>query len=78
MFEMELDFADIEPYNLPNGRFGFEIHPDGAIKGNWWINNGTGGCIGIQENAARLIQLRNFIQKYLQRYGHIPLRVYYY
>ena len=70
-------FADIEPYQLSNGSFGFEIHPDGAIGGNWWINNGTGGCIGIQENATRLIQLRDFIQCHLQRYGEIPLRVYY-
>jgi len=70
-------FADIEPYRLANGRFGFEIHPDGALNGNWWVNNGTGGCIGIQENASRLIQLRDFISTYLTRNKSISLTVSY-
>ena len=48
----------------------FINHPDG----NYF---GSDGCPVLQENATRLIQLRDFIQCHLQRYGQIPLRVYY-
>ncbi|MCX6233577.1 MAG: RHS repeat-associated core domain-containing protein [Bacteroidetes bacterium] len=69
-------FAKIEPYRLPNGHYGYSIHPDGNSLGMWWLNDGTAGCPGIQENALRLNQLSSFIQNHINRYGPIPLRVY--
>lgn len=54
---------------------GFQIHPDGNVNGNWENNDGTYGCIGIQENAAALNKCRNTIADYLSNHGIINVVV---
>ena len=55
------------------GRMGIGIHPDGVLDGNWMSNNGTLGCIGIQEDYAELENFYNLMRAYLSRNGYISL-----
>ena len=47
----------------------FINHPDGNVFG-------SDGCPVLQENAVRLIQFRDWMQGYFNRYCHLKLYVY--
>jgi len=70
-------FAKLKPlFSLPPGRGGFYIHPDGHSLGNWWLNNGTAGCLGLQENSSGLIRFSDMLKKYLYRNSFIRVNAY--
>ena len=49
--------------------------PDGSEFGNWSINNGTNGCIGLQCGSLSLKKFQSFANSYLSRNGNIRLTV---
>jgi hypothetical protein len=54
-------------------RKGIGIHPDGAINGNWWIDNGTLGCIGLLGCKSDLERFYNLVSTYLYHFGFITV-----
>mgnify|MGYP006292726461 CR=1 FL=1 len=56
----------LEP-QFSTDRTGIGIHPDGEQYGNWWKNNGTMGCPGIQSDNAGLQRFYNLMRTYLSR-----------
>jgi len=57
------------------GRSLLRIHPDGNRNGNWWLNDGTAGCIGLTGNAAELNEFYNMMSNYLETHGGMELYV---
>lgn len=51
------------------------IHPDGESSGNWQINNGTAGCIGLQCGSTDLKLFENMAQTHLSTHSSIRLIV---
>ena len=62
----------------PDGRHGrtyLRIHPDGNRRGNWQLNDGTAGCIGLTCGASGLNQFYGMIDNYLNIHRTMPLYV---
>ena len=62
-----LDLSDAWDPKLNRYRIYLRIHPDGQGLGNWWVDNGTGGCIGLQGCSGELNNFYNRIEAYLGR-----------
>ena len=45
------------------------IHPDGQRLAQWWQNNGTAGCIGLQTGGASLRFFYNNLSNYFYRFN---------
>jgi len=54
-------------------RNGIGVHPDGEALGSWWLNNGSSGCIVLQEGSTSLEGFYNSMRKYLSRNPYISL-----
>jgi len=66
--------VDITP-NPIWGRTDLRIHPDGNRYGNWQVNDGTAGCIGLTCGANGLNQFYNMISNRLSGGQTMPLYV---
>lgn len=66
-----MDLNDAWDPVLGRMRTALRIHPDGQAFGNWWLNNGTDGCIGLQGNAEGLRNFYNIAKAYLDRHSGI-------
>jgi hypothetical protein len=53
-----------------------EIHPDGNKNGHWQKNDGTAGCIGLEENRDKLIGFYNLANRYLNIEHNKYIRLY--
>ena len=68
-------WGKLEPRNI-GGRCCFGIHPDGNSLGYWWYNDGSAGCIVLQENSGRLLEFFNEAISIIDKCGSINVIVY--